>query len=184
MRIAFDLDDTLIPRMYSFPTEQRRRKLIRRMFDRVISSPPMWIMERLVRSLMHRLFGDVPLRKGAADLLRSLAADGHDIWIYTTSLRTPFQIRQLFGFVGITPGGIVNGDIHARRVRGLVPELRSTSKYPPAFGIDVLVDDSEGVVLDGKKFGFPVIYIRPDDVNWVGTVREAVRGLCVQKLAA
>jgi hypothetical protein len=144
MRIAFDLDDTLIPSVYDFPTEQ----------------PP--------RLLLGRLLANVPLRLGTTRLLRTLTGPGHELWIYTTSYRSPFQVRQLFNIPGIRICGVVNGDIHSRSVR------QGCSKYPPAFGIDLLVDDSPGVMMEAERLGFRAILIRPDDENWVQAVLEAV----------
>ena len=48
------------------------------------------------------------------------------------------------------------------------------SKYPPAFGIDLLVDDSAGVEIEGRRFGFSVVRVAPDDVDWVVKVERAV----------
>ena len=44
------------------------------------------------------------------------------------------------------------------------------SKYPPAFGIELLIDDSAGVELEGKRYGFAVLRIDPDDDAWCGKV--------------
>jgi hypothetical protein len=71
MRIAFDLDDTLFPSVHTFATER----------------PP--------RRLLGRLFCQIPLRLGTTRLLRTLTDRGHDLWIYTTSLRSQFLIRQI-----------------------------------------------------------------------------------------
>ena len=51
------------------------------------------------------------------------------------------------------------------------------SKYPPAFGIDVLVDDSQGAVLEGKRYGFQVIQVSPQDEQWVENVLAGLAGL-------
>jgi hypothetical protein len=48
------------------------------------------------------------------------------------------------------------------------------SKYPPAFDIDLHVDDSEGVRMEGDEFGFRVVVVRPDDENWTERVLDAV----------
>jgi hypothetical protein len=42
-------------------------------------------------------------------------------------------------------------------------------------GIDVLVDDSSGVALEGEKHGFRVITIAPFEDHWVDIVRDALR---------
>jgi hypothetical protein len=48
------------------------------------------------------------------------------------------------------------------------------SKYPPAFGIDLHVDDSEGVGLEGQRYGFAVVVVSPEDPDWAARVLEAV----------
>ena len=48
------------------------------------------------------------------------------------------------------------------------------SKYPPAFGIDFHVDDSEGVKIEGEEHGFRVVIVRPDDEHWARVVLDAV----------
>jgi len=140
MRIAFDLDDTLIPSVQTFATEQ----------------PP--------RRPLARLFCRISLRLGTTRLLRTLTSQGHDLWIYTTSLRSRFLIRQLFNIPGVEIGGIINGDDHAKQAN------IGCSKYPPAFGIDVLVDDLPGVLLEGQRYGFRVIQVSLNDEQWVETV--------------
>lgn len=147
MRIAFDLDDTLIPSVQTFVTER----------------PP--------RRPLARLLCRIPLRLGTTRLLRTLTSQGHDLWLYTTSLRSHFLIRQLFNIRGVEVGGIINGDDHAKRT------TFGCSKYPPAFGIDVLVDDLPGVVLEGQRHGFRVIQVSPKDDQWVETVLAEVERL-------
>ena len=51
---------------------------------------------------------------------------------------------------------------------------RLPSKLPPAFGIDLHVDDSEGVRLEGVRHGFRVVVVRPDDQHWTRRVLDAV----------
>jgi hypothetical protein len=70
--------------------------------------------------------------------------------------------------------GVVNQDEHDRVVKksqfpGYVP-----SKYPPAFGIDLHVDDSEGVAIEGREHGFRVVVVPPSDLDWANRVLAAV----------
>jgi hypothetical protein len=65
MRIAFDLDDTLIP-----------------------SHPLAFAVER-PRGFLGRLFATEHLRHGAIDLLHALRRRDCDVWVSTTSLRRP-----------------------------------------------------------------------------------------------
>ncbi|MGN6150998.1 MAG: HAD family hydrolase [Lysobacteraceae bacterium] len=141
MRIAFDLDGTLIP---MFPGQFPARPA---------PAPWAWPFRE-------------PLRSNAPALLRALRADGHDLWIYTSSLRSPARIRGLFLAHGVRLDGVLT----ARD--GGSPKA---SKYPPAFGIDLLVDDVEGVALEGERHGFNVLLVSPGDEDWHLRVLYAVR---------
>jgi hypothetical protein len=150
MRIAFDLDDTLIPCAHDFPVEKP--------------------------TLRARLLSAEPLRRGAVALLRELRVGGCELWVYTTSLRNPFAVRLQFWAYGIRLRGVVNHDRHVRHLRGRYPDPRECSKYPPAFGVDLLVDDSEGVRLEGQRYRFRVLWVHPRDADWAAKVRAEVRG--------
>ena len=41
-------------------------------------------------------------------------------------------------------------------------------------GLRWLIDNSEGVVLEGRQLGFRVLHVRPDDLGWAEVVRAAV----------
>ncbi|NQD57776.1 hypothetical protein HP546_20795, partial [Pseudomonas sp. CM25] len=47
------------------------------------------------------------------------------------------------------------------------------SKLPSAFDIDLHVDDSEGVRLEGVDHGFRVVVVCPKDENWAQKVLDA-----------
>jgi len=145
MRISFDLDDTLICYQPHVPCEPRR-----------------------VPFLLRRWF-DEPLRAGTIDLLSELTRRGWDIWIYTTSGRSERYMRWWLRFFGIRLGGVVNEYTHRRRV----PLAQRVSKYPPYFHIDLHIDDSEGVRMEGEKYGFEVLTISPDDPDWTTRVLAA-----------
>ena len=147
MRIAFDLDDTLIPTRPSVPRESGLRFALLALVFR----------ERL--------------RQGSQTLLRQLHEDGHDIWLYTTSLRSPAFLKIWFCCLGIPLGGIINQTRHNQVASKRVGPERNASKYPPAFAIDRLVDDSLGVKIEGERYGFTVIQIDPDDLHWVEKIR-------------
>lgn len=148
MRIAFDIDGTLTP-------------LGRGQFSAVYPPFPM------------RLVFREPLRTGAIQLMRELRDDGHDLWIYTSSLRPQTYLHLWFLSFGIRIGGAINAERHASAVRG---RRVNSSKCPPAFGIDLLVDDSAGVELEGRLHGFSVLVVEPDDADWASKVKAAVRG--------
>ena len=148
MRIAFDIDGTLTP-------------LGRSQFSSVHLPFPIRIVFR------------EPLREGARQLMRELRADGHDLWIYTTSLRSKTYIHLWFLFFGIRLGGAINGDT---RSSALSDRSVKPSKFPPAFGIDLLIDDSAVVEIEGNINGFTVLVVEPGDVDWASKVRAAARG--------
>jgi hypothetical protein len=110
-----------------------------------------------------------PLRRGTQSLMQELRGGGHQVWIYTTSYRPARYLRGWFRSFGVPLDGVVNQQRHERVVGRHGP-----SKYPPAFGIDLHVDDSEGVAAEGKQHRFGVIVVSPTDLDWVARVLEAV----------
>jgi hypothetical protein len=146
MRIAFDLDGTLIP----------------------ASGSPMQI-ERL--GLFSRAISREPVRAGTPNLLSELRRRGHEVWIYTTSFRRPMRLQIWFASFGVRLDGIVN---QARHLEISADRGIPCSKYPPAFGIDLLIDDSVGVEMEGRRFGFSVLQIKEDNASWCALVNSAV----------
>ena len=120
---------------------------------------------------LQRWFGE-PLRAGTGALVRELRRRQCSVWIYTTSGRSPFYIRRWLLLHGIRVDGVVNSERHRQ---GLAAHgfSRLPSKLPPAFGIDLHVDDSEGVRLEGVRHGFRVV-VSPDDQHWTRRVLDAV----------
>jgi hypothetical protein len=145
MRIAFDLDGMLIPTPGS----------------------PMAV-ESL--GLLPRLVSSEKIRAGAPGLLAALRRGGHEIWLYTTSYRSPARLRVWFAAFGVRLDGIINQTRH-----DAVVSRALSSKYPPAFGIDLLVDDAEGVALEGRRHGFAVLHVPEHDAAWCSRVALAVR---------
>jgi hypothetical protein len=149
MRIAFDLDNTLI----SYGGK----------------SAAMWRFPKPLLSLC----GWEPLREGAVELMKYLKSRGNEIWIYTTSLRNTSSVKWLFLLYGIQIDGVVNQQLHNRRVR---MENIYCSKYPPAFGIDVLIDNQAGVQAEAIKYNFDIICIKPEDSHWAEKVKKVYNG--------
>ncbi len=147
MRIAFDLDDTLVPSAGG------------------VEAIPFWPLRAWYRER---------LRQGTVALLQDLVRDGHDVWVYTTSLRRCGYVRAWFRLHGVRLGGVVNRVRHDRVLRGYPVAVRSLSKYPPAFGIDLLVDDLPGVAVEGARYGFRVLVVDPADEDWAARIRAAV----------
>lgn len=150
MRISFDVDDTLVLHGINAMPERGR-----------------------FPAFVCRLLGE-PLRRGTCSLLNELRRDGCSIWIYTSSGRTPLNIRFWLFLYGIHVDGVVNDERHRRELaKRNFPRL--PSKYPPAFGIDLHVDDSGGVQMEGDEHGFRVVVVSPDDEHWTEKILSAVR---------
>jgi hypothetical protein len=143
MRISFDVDDTLVcgPSVPADP-------------------PPAW---------WRRWRYPESLRRGSRALMAELIGRRCEVWIYTTSYRSPWYLRGWFRGLGIRLSGVVNQDRHERVVGRSGP-----SKCPPAFGIDLHVDDSMGVWEEGKRHHFAVVVVSPYDLDWARRVLEAV----------
>ena len=115
MKISFDLDDTLIPSgKATFTTEKQ--------------------------SIIHRILGIETLRKETVVLWKSLQESGHKVGIYTTSYRSKSKIKLFLYSYGISPDFIINEHQNRKELNHL---QLSCSKYPPAFEIDLHIDDAE-----------------------------------------
>jgi len=114
------------------------------------------------------------LRLGALPLLRSLADEGHQIWIYTQSLRGRSEVTNWFAGFGISLAGYVNLALHESACdrRGFVGKL--PRKCPHWFGIDVHVDDDDQVAHECRETGCRVILIKPEDVDFEESVRKEI----------
>jgi len=145
MRISFDLDDTLVCYHAGVPQEPRLH----------------WFL----RLFIH----DEPLRQGTPELMRQLRQRGWEVWVYTTSNRSPAAVRRWLRWHGVLLDGMVNQDAHDRHLRRS-PQDRPPSKNPAAFGIDLHVDDSDGVRMEGEQHGFQVAVVTPDDRDWTAKV--------------
>ncbi len=143
MRISFDMDDTLVPG--DAPGRARAECTL--------------------------LSGD-RLRNGSLTLLRELARD-HELWIYTTSLRSPWQVKLGLRLKGVRIAKVITEIEHLQMLREYNFD-RPPSKYPTHFGVDVHVDDSLGVLAEGEQFDFDVIRIDPADEQWTDTLRQAI----------
>ena len=150
MRIAFDLDDTLIPGRIPFPLEPLPGNPLRRW----------WATERL--------------RRGSPQLINQLWNAGHEVWVYTTSLRGPTRTKLLFRGYGTRVGTVINESIHRKQVTSLGQSYKTLAKFPPAYQIDLLIDDSEAIVAEGKRFNYDVLKIQPDDEAWIERICERV----------
>lgn len=146
MRISFDLDKTLIPAKDEFPVEEQ--------------------------GFFRRLFGIEKIRRGSIELMKRLSSQGHEIYIYTTSYRSQFKIRLMFWSYGIKIHGVVN---QQENQEALKRRKIFVSKYPPAFGIQLHVDDLPGVKLEAEKYKFRVVIVSPGDENWADKVTKEMK---------
>lgn len=145
MTISFDLDDMLIPGVKNF--------------------------DAIPLSRLHKIFSPEKIRLGTIELFKTLQAQGHEIYIYTSSYRKCYKIRWLFFLYGVKLNGVINRQVH---IATLGEHAQMYSKFPPAFNIDVHVDDSKGVETEGSRYNFKTIIIEEDDRDWVNTVLEKV----------
>lgn len=152
MRISFDLDETLICQASAAPRESG-----------------------VLPALLQR-HATENMRLGTRKLIRELQQQRHEVWIYTSSLRSPFHIRLWLLLHGLRANGIINDDRHRRQL-ARQNFTHPLSKYPPAFGIDLHIDDSEGVRLEGIQHGFQVLVVSPEDKKWATKVLDAVGNL-------
>ncbi|MQG91573.1 hypothetical protein [Pseudomonas sp. MN1F] len=155
MRISFDIDDTLACLPHHADEEQSK-----------------------LPAFVHRWLGE-PLRSGTRSLIRDLRRQGCSIWIYTSSGRTPAYIRRWLMLYGIHVDGVVNSDRH-QHVLSQHGLENAPSKYPPAFDIDLHVDDSEGVGIEGFDHGFRVVVVNPEDDSWAQKVMDAAEQVQAQ----
>ena len=139
---CFRLDNTLIRCGHDFPSE----------------TPQLRILARLL--------SNEQLRYGIKALTDHCRQRGWEIWAYTTSCRSVQRIRRLFWHHGIRLDAVVNQQRHNLEAR-----VRCT-KYLPSFGIDLLVDDSEGVRIEGEQHGFRVLVVRPEDEQWTVKIKK------------
>ena len=150
MRIAFDLDDTLIPGSVPFPLELVPRNPLRRMM----------CSERL--------------RLGSPDLFNELWSAGHEVWVYTTSFRDSFYTKMLFRAYGTRVGKVINVPVHRQRIRTLGEAYKMCTKYPPAFNIDLLIDNCGGVAMESRRYNYAMLQVDPDDDDWLEKIRGHV----------
>ncbi|WP_338760970.1 HAD family hydrolase [Bernardetia sp. ABR2-2B] len=145
MNISFDLDSTLIPHGNEFEAEKQ--------------------------GLLSKLLGIEPIRVGTAKFISDLQKQEHEIHIYTTSFRSQIKIRLMLFYYGIKVGKIINQsqNQHTLKSRNI-----NASKYPPAFGFDLHIDDLKGVGMEGERLNFKTIIIKTNDKNWIETIQKEI----------
>jgi len=139
--ISFDIDNTLIPYSEEFSVEK---------------VGPLW-----------NLLKPEKLRKGCKELFLDLQARDHKIWIYTTSFRSVLSLRKTFAAHGLYPEKFINQTINQKKLNAAKCKA---SKNPKLFGIDLHIDDSPGVGIEGERLHFEVLIVDPFDVDWTEKV--------------
>lgn len=141
MTISFDLDDTLCSNFGEFEMEQY--------------------------TILNRILWAEKTRKGTTYLFHELEKQGIKIVIYTTSLRTVFYMKRTFLSYGLKPSRFINERLN----RKILDEHKCyCSKNPRLHGIDLHVDDSKGVELEGLHNHFKVLQIAPSDEDWTNKI--------------
>ena len=148
MIISFDIDNTLIPYSNEFEVEKK--------------------------TLLSKLLWAEPLRKGTVDLFHELEKNGHEIWIYTTSFRSPMKLKRTFKSYGLHPSKMINEKINQKQLR---QNNCTASKNPRLFGIDIHIDDSKGVGMEGEKYNFKTIIIDTNDIGWADKIKKRIDAL-------
>jgi hypothetical protein len=146
MKISFDLDDTIIPGSKTFQTERQ--------------------------TLFQKLLGMELIRKGTVELFKALRKRGHTVGIYTTSHRSYGHVKLLFLLNGFPVDFIINQKRHLLKLNNSGVHC---SKYPLAFDIDLHIDDSKGVEIEGQKYGFRTLIIEEQPPEWGNLVLNKVK---------
>ena len=155
MKISFDLDYTLIaPDKTTFPTEKRH--------------------------IFQRIAGVERIRYRTGELFKHLKEQGHQVGIYTTSYRPIIKLRFHLLTYGIKPDFIIT---EKENRKALAKIQMNSSKYPPAFNIDLHVDDSLGVEREGQIYNFATIIVKQDAIHWSEKIKEQVVTISEQKCA-
>jgi len=141
MKVAFDLDDTLI-----------------------MSNPKVG-KEKPTYPIISKILGLESLRLGTRAIFQFCHQQTWETWIYTTSYRKAFYIQQLFWAHRIPIHGVINQQIHQKHVSV------NCSKHPPTFNLDVIIDDSEGILIEAERFSFQAIWVKPENLNWVAELK-------------
>ena len=150
--ITFDIDDTI--RLHGDPGPAAAR-----------------------RGWMARWIYREPLRAGFPELCISLRELGCQVGIYTTSDRSAASIRRWLRCYGIQTDLIVNAREHRSVVEASFPNQRAPSKHPGRFGVDLHIDDSPGVAVEGQRFGFRTLIIDPGDREWCQMILAEVSAM-------
>ena len=145
MKISFDLDNTIIPYSNEFEVEDI--------------------------PFLGKLIKAERTRAGTIELFKKLRSKKWEIWIYTTSYRSVWQIKKTFIAHGLKTTRIINGKISQDTLK---KHNCYASKNPKLFGIDLHVDDLEGVKMEGEKYQFETLIVDLKEQNWINLVLQRI----------
>jgi len=114
------------------------------------------------------------MRKGTPQVINMLKSRGHQVGIYTTSFRKTSAI-QFWLICYRTKADFIINEQRNSMVK-LKTEVNS-SKYPPAFNIDLHIDDLPGVGMEGTKYGFKTLIIPSEETDFSQCVYDEVERL-------
>ena len=140
MRVSFDLDEVLFVSPNTHKTEPPLPFPLRNLYK-----------ERL--------------RLGTPDLIRTLQAQGYEVWIYTSSFRSERYIRRLFRCYGVRLDGIVNGSRHLKEVQRDRKEILP-QKLPNRYHISLHIDDETVICSSAGQYGFRAYQLYAQDDDW------------------
>jgi len=61
---------------------------------------------------------------------------------------------------------------HSLKIKETFSRQIKPSKYPTAFNIDIHIDDSKGIEIEGEKYNFQTIIIDENMINWTSVILE------------
>ena len=120
------------------------------------------------QNFLQRVFKIENIRKGSLELFKELEKRKIKVNIYTTSYRSKARIKIMFMSYGIKVDKIINQQEHNKFVK------IQSSKFPPMFNIDIHIDDSVGVKMEGEKYNFKTIIISKESHNWVEEIIKKI----------
>ena len=136
--------------------------------DTLIPTSTKFAVEK--QNFIQKIFKIEKLRIGSLELFKELKKRKYDVYIYTTSYRSKLRIKTMFLSYGISIKSIINQQEHNKFVK------IACSKYPPKFNIDIHIDDSIGVQMEGERYNFKTIIVSKENEFWnLQIVEELVK---------
>jgi hypothetical protein len=155
MRIAIDLEGTLIPECAEFACE-RTNDLARRVLS-------------------------VGLRRGAKALLRDLTRAGHTLTLYSSGKHTPGKLRLWCLLAGLPVHRIVTLSQTRKAARGTTHIVA----WPPLYDQDIVLDDNPRHIAVAQRAGVPGVLVANNSDDWTACARyETLRGQGIELVSS